>query len=108
MTGTRGFQKTLVEQAGEAHTGTSEGSADTARLGQTNGAATSAASKSAKKKSFVCTSNTQSHTHTTQHAVTKGNQASFSAGKALSFSAGNAFCKVADLGLPACFFNILP
>ena len=123
-----------------------------ARLGQTNGAATSAASKS-EKKSFVCTSNThvrliparrraaqilhawgrqtgplppqlrkvpkkkalcalqthnRTHTHAHTHAVTKGNQASFSAGKALSFSAGNAFCKVADLGLPACFFNILP
>ena len=90
MTRTRGFhKKTLVEQAGEAHTGTSEGTQILARLGQTNGVATSTASKSARNKLFVHFKHTIARTHAHTHAVTKGDQASFSAGK--------AFCKVSAL-----------
>ena len=90
MAGTRGFhKKSLVEQAGEAHTGTSEGTQILARLGQTNRVATSTASKSARNKLFVHFKHTIAHTHAHTHAVTKGDQASFSAGK--------AFCKVSAL-----------
>ena len=90
MAGTRGFhKKTLVEQADEAHTGTSEGTQILARLGQTNRVATSTASKSARNKLFVHFKHTIAHTHAHTHAVTKGDQASFSAGK--------AFCKVSAL-----------
>ena len=64
MAGTRGFhKKTLVEQ---------EGTQILARLGQTNGVATSTASKSARNKLCVHFKHTIAHTHAHTHAVTKG------------------------------------
>ena len=72
MTGTRGFhKKTLVEQAGEAHTGTSEGSADTGTPGADERGRYLHSFEKCKKQA-LCALQTHNRTHTRTHAC--GNQ----------------------------------